>query len=232
MDSANEHFTCSPTVNSTIHIRLHQARWRLWHSSHWPRWTHSKMGCNPILKWLCCGQWELGHRRYRSFNADGWCKRALRQTLKRSWKMSTNRATKPKITLRHWTFAFLARKWRHDIILCKHIPTNDCSLLKISRSEEFHFGGSSHTWVTPTRECPLHTWVTPTRECPLHMWVTPTCECPLHTWVTPTHECPLHTWVTHTHECPLHMWVTPTRECPLHTWVTPTRKCPHHHPAC
>ena len=28
-------------------------------SFHWPQWSCSKMGCNPILKWLHCGQWEL-----------------------------------------------------------------------------------------------------------------------------------------------------------------------------
>ena len=34
--------------------------------------------------------------------------------------------------LRCWTFAMLARKWRHDKILYQQIPTNDYSLIKAS----------------------------------------------------------------------------------------------------
>ena len=35
------------------------------------------MGCNPILKQLHCGQWELCRKSHRSVDADAWCKPAL-----------------------------------------------------------------------------------------------------------------------------------------------------------
>ena len=41
----------------TVRPHLHQASastlwWRLQHCFHWKEWSHSKMGCNPILEWL------------------------------------------------------------------------------------------------------------------------------------------------------------------------------------
>ena len=28
------------------------------HAAHWNQWSHSKMGCNPILEWFHCFQWQ------------------------------------------------------------------------------------------------------------------------------------------------------------------------------
>ena len=33
-------------------------RWCWWYCSRWKQWNCSKMGCNPILEWLHCLQWE------------------------------------------------------------------------------------------------------------------------------------------------------------------------------
>ena len=44
-------------------------KWRLWHSSHWPQVSRSKMGCNPILKQLHCGQWELCRKSHGNVDA-------------------------------------------------------------------------------------------------------------------------------------------------------------------
>ena len=59
---------------SVLGPRLHQAlasmlRSRLRHSSHWPQWSCYKIGCNPILKQLYCGQWKLCCKRYRSVDS-------------------------------------------------------------------------------------------------------------------------------------------------------------------
>ena len=40
-------------------------RWCLRFGSHWNRWNRLKIGCNPILEWLHCFQWEQNHKRHR-----------------------------------------------------------------------------------------------------------------------------------------------------------------------
>ena len=79
---------------------------------------------------------------------------------------------------------------------------------QISRSEEFHFGGSSHMWVAPTLELYVRGSTPPLREC--YMWghyhaLEPHVSCmwgaPLHHWGNATHDgitmCVSHMWATH-----------------------------------
>ena len=88
---------------------------------------------------------------------------------------------------------------------------------KISRSEEFHFGGSSHIWVAPTRELHLsHTWAVceglpSTIDWMLHVRALPctwaTCELHVsHTWAA------LEPHVSCMWGAPLHHWLNATCE--------------------
>ena len=45
-------FTTSISVNAATTLPL---------CSRWNQWSHSKMGCNPLLEWLHCFQWEQNH---------------------------------------------------------------------------------------------------------------------------------------------------------------------------
>ena len=108
--------------------------------------------------------------------------------------------------------------------------------MKISRSEEFHFGGSSHMWVAPTRELYVRGSPPPLRECYTsgitvhvsHTWAVreglpSTIEGMLHvralpcTWAT----CEPH--VSCTWGAPLHLWGNATCEGITvhvsHTWA-------------
>ena len=56
----------------TLRARLHQASTLRQHAtclrfcSHWKPWSRLKMGCNPILEWLHCFQWEKNRKRHCS----------------------------------------------------------------------------------------------------------------------------------------------------------------------
>ena len=61
----------------TLRAHLHQASESVCINSavmlvsHWPLWSHLRMGLQSILEQLHCGQWELCHKRYGSVDANG-----------------------------------------------------------------------------------------------------------------------------------------------------------------
>ena len=67
---------------------------------------------------------------------------------------------------------------------------------KISRSEEFHLGGSSHTWMSPPHVSNSHTWMSPPHVRNSHMWMYPPNMSNSHMWMSPPHMNNSHTWMS------------------------------------
>ena len=59
----------------SLGARLHQGSASTqWFCCHYKEWSHLKMGCNSILQWLPCFQWEQNLKCHCSVDTDAWYK--------------------------------------------------------------------------------------------------------------------------------------------------------------